>query len=432
MRDPQGVLLKFIEHLLSADHADSEPHLIAIGYELEALVSIYSPSSVKLSITSRPSSMMSSTFELPADDGSAISLDDFPSSISMGGGGGRRDSQSWTDAVFDNDYGLSTGDRIRYEVSIPAWEEGDALDGVETGVMPDNPPRMRVLVSLPPTYPSSSPPQLQLLGRYLGSFPIDAGLFGDITRTYITSSGIPFTPGDVCVFQGLNHVQYLVQRWYAARLSEGAEGEKLREADRKHGKEGRAMSDLDGIPALNDAPSRPSPLRTTFSYSRDGAPPTGETPPAVSRAEANMFPGLSIVSSEPIVDRRSTFVGHAIRVTDEREVPLVIHELLSDRKIAKAAHPAIFAYRIAKNVGGPAGVVYHTDYDDDGETQAGARLKHLLEILEVENVLVVVSRWYGGTLLGADRFKHINQAARDALELAGLLDEGPGKKKGKR
>ncbi len=71
------------------------------------------------------------------------------------------------------------------------------------------------------------------------------------------------------------------------------------------------------------------------------------------------------------------------------------------------------------------------DYDDDGETQAGARLKHLLEILEVENVLVVVSRWYGGTLLGADRFKHINQAARDALELAGLLEES-GKKKGKK
>jgi len=76
-------------------------------------------------------------------------------------------------------------------------------------------------------------------------------------------------------------------------------------------------------------------------------------------------------------------------------------------------------------------VLILADYDDDGETQAGARLKHLLEILEVENVLVVVSRWYGGTLLGADRFKHINQAARDALELAGLLEES-GKKKGKK
>ncbi len=83
---------------------------------------------------------------------------------------------SWDDAVFDNDYGLSTGDRIRYEVTIPAWEEGEMLDGVKAEVMPEKAPRMRVLVSLPPTYPNSSPPQLQLLGRYLGSFSIDAGL----------------------------------------------------------------------------------------------------------------------------------------------------------------------------------------------------------------------------------------------------------------
>jgi putative IMPACT (imprinted ancient) family translation regulator len=65
-------------------------------------------------------------------------------------------------------------------------------------------------------------------------------------------------------------------------------------------------------------------------------------------------------------------------------------------------------------------------------------LKHLLEILELENVLVVVSRWFGGTLLGPDRFKYINQAARDALELGGFLEEkekekeGAGKGKGKK
>jgi putative IMPACT (imprinted ancient) family translation regulator len=64
-----------------------------------------------------------------------------------------------------------------------------------------------------------------------------------------------------------------------------------------------------------------------------------------------------------------------------------------------------------------------TDCDDDGETAAGSRLAHLLEILELENVLIVVSRWYGGTLLGPDRFKLINQAARDALEKAGFLDD---------
>lgn len=41
---------------------------------------------------------------------------------------------------------------------------------------------------------------------------------------------------------------------------------------------------------------------------------------------------------------------------------------------------------------------------------------------EVNNVLVVVTRQFGGTHLGADRFKHINQVARSALELGGFLD----------
>lgn len=37
------------------------------------------------------------------------------------------------------------------------------------------------------------------------------------------------------------------------------------------------------------------------------------------------------------------------------------------------------------------------------------------QILDVRNVMVVVSRWYGGILLGPDRFKHINNCARNIL-----------------
>lgn len=43
---------------------------------------------------------------------------------------------------------------------------------------------------------------------------------------------------------------------------------------------------------------------------------------------------------------------------------------------------------------------------------------------EVENVLVVVTRWYGGVLLGPDRFKHINRVARDALVRVGVVQDG--------
>jgi len=41
---------------------------------------------------------------------------------------------------------------------------------------------------------------------------------------------------------------------------------------------------------------------------------------------------------------------------------------------------------------------------------------------DINNVLIVVTRYFGGTLLGPDRFKHINQAARNALDAGRFLD----------
>jgi hypothetical protein len=157
---------QFIEHLLSPDHADNEPHLLAIGYELEALVSIYTPNSIKLCISSRPPSIM-----IP--DSPPINLPPHPAaSVPMG----QTPSQAWADATFDDKFGLAPNDRIRYEVTIPLWEEGEGLEGVKKEDIPDKAPRLRVLVSLPPNYPDTSPPQLQLLGRYLGDYSIDSGL----------------------------------------------------------------------------------------------------------------------------------------------------------------------------------------------------------------------------------------------------------------
>lgn len=41
-------------------------------------------------------------------------------------------------------------------------------------------------------------------------------------------------------------------------------------------------------------------------------------------------------------------------------------------------------------------------------------------MMDVWNVIVVVSRWFGGIHLGPDRFKHINSAARDGIVKGGF------------
>ncbi|EIW68768.1 hypothetical protein TREMEDRAFT_31804, partial [Tremella mesenterica DSM 1558] len=417
---------QFIDHLIQIKYADIDPRLGAIGYELEALLSIYSPGNIRLSAASRPNTPPTpNQIPLPPPIPSSHS----PTKTPM--------RHAWDEAVFDSEFGLTSGQRIRYEIHLPLWDEGDAPENLNDLVAP----LMRILVSLPPTYPMTSPPQLQLLGRYLGSFPIDSAFFGLVTRTYLSSTGVTFEPGDVCVFEGLTHVQSLARKWYLDHLSSIASAETERQRQRDH----QISSTIESSPAIHDITQssiksdnvtsakidkhlRPLP-RTIFSYTHKTS--TGvKTPDAVNKMKNAMelgqevTTGLEIFTSESITDRKSVFVGHAVKVTDEREVPLVIHELLSDRKIAKATHPCIFAYRISKDVGGLAGkVVIAVDNHDDGENGAGSRLAHLLDMLEVENVLVVVTRWYGGILLGADRFKRINQVAKDALKLAGVLDE---------
>ncbi|XP_066482303.1 protein IMPACT isoform X1 [Tiliqua scincoides] len=117
-----------------------------------------------------------------------------------------------------------------------------------------------------------------------------------------------------------------------------------------------------------------------------------------------------IYHGNPITDRRSTFQAHLAPVVSTKQVKNVLAELYENKKIASATHN-IYAYRIYCE----DKQTFLQDCEDDGETAAGGRLLHLMQILNVHNVLVVVSRWYGGILLGPDRFKHINNCARNIL-----------------
>jgi len=55
-----------------------------------------------------------------------------------------------------------------------------------------------------------------------------------------------------------------------------------------------------------------------------------------------------------------------------------------------------------------------------------------MQLMDLWNVMVVVTRWYGGHQLGPKRFSIINTVARDAFVKGGFVKEEPStKKKGK-
>lgn len=136
--------------------------------------------------------------------------------------------------------------------------------------------------------------------------------------------------------------------------------------------------------------------------------------------------------SDVITEKKSVFVARAAPVSSiDQAKKFLAHLLATDKKVAKATHN-ITAWRIR----GVNGVQYQ-DCDDDGETAAGGRVLHLLELMGVWDAMVVVTRWYGGVQLGPDRFRIINQTAREAVMRGGLVpdvigkDESGGKKKSK-
>jgi hypothetical protein len=142
------------------------------------------------------------------------------------------------------------------------------------------------------------------------------------------------------------------------------------------------------------------------------------------------------ILSDVMTEKKSVFVGRAVHVTDREHAQAYLdHLVATDKKVAAATHN-ISAWRIREKKDDNSETTVQ-DCDDDGETAAGGRLLHMMQLMDVWDVLVVVTRWYGGILLGPDRFRIINNAGKDALAKAGFQKGSPGvkdkgKKKGKK
>ncbi|PWN32117.1 ribosomal protein S5 domain 2-like protein [Meira miltonrushii] len=294
---------------------------------------------------------------------------------------------------------------IRLALTIPLDVSNSSNDNEE-------PITIRLSATLPSGYPLvDASPQLQLLSRYIGPHGVDHQLFGRILRIFIPSEitesqHVRFEKGQVALFDGIEKARELIETWYTERqVEKPSQGTQSDDQDKE-----KHLYNNDDDDSLSDQVQQ---LSFDDSNRTDRAKSTSTM--------------VKLVTSPAISERKSTFVGHAAALHDPADVPIILGNLLQDRRIARATHPTMYAWvcKVKDENGSGKGVnVVHRDCDDDGETAAGGRLAHLLDLCHVENAIVIVTRWYGGVHLGADRFKLINRAARDALELAGLVD-GP-------
>uniref|UniRef100_A0A6B2L8Y7 RWD domain-containing protein n=1 Tax=Arcella intermedia TaxID=1963864 RepID=A0A6B2L8Y7_9EUKA len=129
---------------------------------------------------------------------------------------------------------------------------------------------------------------------------------------------------------------------------------------------------------------------------------------------------IHILSGSPITDRKSKFQAFVAEVKSLEDVHAVLQQLKSNKKIAIATHN-MYAYRIMLK---PDQLL--EDRDDDGEGGAGDKILYVLQTRKQINLIVVVSRWYGGIHLGQARFKHIADCAVEAIGLFAKKKEGEG------
>ena len=115
-------------------------------------------------------------------------------------------------------------------------------------------------------------------------------------------------------------------------------------------------------------------------------------------------------------EKRSRFLSHLFRVESEAEARRRIEEM--KKKYYDARHNC-WCYLIEDG-----GIVR---YSDDGEPQgtAGQPMLNVFQRENVTNVVCVVTRYFGGILLGAGGLtRAYSKSARDALAAAGAAEMG--------
>ncbi|EJP6472748.1 YigZ family protein [Clostridium botulinum] len=119
-------------------------------------------------------------------------------------------------------------------------------------------------------------------------------------------------------------------------------------------------------------------------------------------------------------EKKSTFIGRAKRIYTEDEAKDFINQVKAEEK--EARHN-VYAYVIGENMG-------IQRYSDDGEPQGtgGIPVLDVIKKNEVTDIVIVVTRYFGGILLGKGGLvRAYSKGAAVAIKDAGIVEKVKGR-----
>lgn len=119
-------------------------------------------------------------------------------------------------------------------------------------------------------------------------------------------------------------------------------------------------------------------------------------------------------TSPSVTLKQSTFVARATTITEPSQRPKLLKALLEAQPGLQSASHNVWAYRTRAAANAISNHPREAS-NDDGESGAGALLLRILRETNAVDVLVVMTRWYGGVMLGPDRWRLMRNVVTQAL-----------------
>ncbi|KAK0742453.1 hypothetical protein B0T21DRAFT_382057 [Apiosordaria backusii] len=122
-------------------------------------------------------------------------------------------------------------------------------------------------------------------------------------------------------------------------------------------------------------------------------------------------------TSQPISMKDSKFVARAIQVTEPSQRRYLMESLLYAHPELKSATHNAWAYRLKPPENGNwlSQRIIREESFDDGETGCGELMLKVMREAGAVDTLVVLTRWFGGTMLGPDRWRLMRNVVTSAL-----------------